>query len=74
MQLMMEDIVHKALTFEERTEMLSNNKDEFIKLVDKSLRHQFELITKLVDRGTYFFDYGNSFMKAIFDAGGKGNS
>ena len=61
----------QGLTFEERTEMLSNNKDEFIKLVDKSLIHHFELIDKLVKRGTYFFDYGNSFMKAVFDAGAK---
>ncbi|HHV02237.1 MAG TPA: urocanate hydratase, partial [Defluviitoga tunisiensis] len=29
------------------------------------------LIKKLVERGTYFFDYGNSFMKAVFDAGVK---
>lgn len=33
-------------------------------------RH-FEVIKKLVARGTYFFDYGNSFMKAIYDAGVK---
>lgn len=26
----------------------------------------FEAIKKLVAKGTYFFDYGNSFMKAIF--------
>ncbi|MCP4367484.1 MAG: urocanate hydratase, partial [Deltaproteobacteria bacterium] len=25
----------------------------------------------LVERGTYFFDYGNSFLKAVFDAGVK---
>ncbi len=61
----------QGLTFEERTEMLNEDKDEFIKLVDKTLVHHFELIEKLVDRGTYFFDYGNSFMKAVFDAGAK---
>ena len=61
----------QGLTFEERTEMLNNNKDEFIKLVDSSLIHHFKLIDKLVKRGTYFFDYGNSFMKAVFDAGAK---
>jgi urocanate hydratase len=23
----------------------------------------------MVDRGTYFWDYGNSFLKAVFDSG-----
>ena len=29
------------------------------------------MICKFHDRGTYFFDYGNSFLKAVFDAGVK---
>ena len=61
----------QGLTFEERTEMLRTDKERFEKLVDKSLVYHFELIKELVDRGTYFFDYGNSFMKAVFDAGAK---
>lgn len=61
----------QGLTFEERTEMLNNNKEKFKELVDKSLVKHFRLIKELVDRGTYFFDYGNSFMKAVFDAGAK---
>ena len=51
--------------------MLAEDKEGFCKLVDKTLKHHFELIKTLVDRGTYFFDYGNSFMKAVFDAGVK---
>ena len=35
------------------------------KLVDKSLRRHYEMICKFHDRGTYFFDYGNSFLKAV---------
>ena len=35
------------------------------------MRRHFEVIRKLVARGTYFFDYGNSFMKAVYDAGVK---
>lgn len=61
----------QGLTFAERTEMLSNDKHKFEDLVNISLKHHFELIKALVDRGTYFFDYGNSFMKACFDAGAK---
>lgn len=61
----------QGLTFEERTKMLATDKEEFIKKVNESLVHHYELIKKLVDKGTYFFDYGNSFMKAVFDAGAK---
>ena len=39
--------------------------------MDASLRRHFNVIRKLVERGTYFFDYGNSFMKAVYDAGVK---
>src|SRR6056297_3014260 len=61
----------QGLSFDERTELLKNNKDEFKKHVDKSLIKHFKLIEKLVDKGTYFFDYGNAFMRAVFDAGAK---
>ena len=60
-----------GLTFEERTRLLAADRDKFKTLVDKSLKRHFELIKALVDSGTYFFDYGNSFMKAIYDAGVK---
>ena len=60
-----------GLTFEERTRLLHESPEQFRHLVDISLRRHFEVIKKLVARGTYFFDYGNSFMKAIYDAGVK---
>src|SRR6056297_2502880 len=61
----------QGVTFDKRTKLLDNNKEKFKKLVDESLRNHFYAIKKLVDKGTYFFDYGNSFMKAVFDAGVK---
>jgi len=61
----------QGLTFEERTEMLKTDKAKFVQLVNQSLAHHFDLIKKLVDKNTFFFDYGNSFMKAIFDSGVK---
>ena len=60
-----------GLSFEQRTELLHKDPARFHQLVDESLRRHFEAIKVLVDRGTYFFDYGNSFMKAIYDAGVK---
>ena len=61
----------QGLTFEERTAMLAEDKNGFINRVNESLIKHYQLIKKLVDQGTYFFDYGNSFMKAVFDAGEK---
>src|SRR6056297_756381 len=61
----------QGLTFEERTIMFAGDKQDFIRRVNESLIKHFQLIKKLVDNGTYFFDYGNSFMKAVFDAGEK---
>lgn len=61
----------KGLTFEQRTQMLNTNKEEFVKLVDKSLAEHYRAVKALVDKGTYFFDYGNAFMRAVFDAGIK---
>jgi urocanate hydratase len=61
----------QGLTFEQRTEMLQNDKEGFRALVNKTLIHHYHLIKTLVERGTYFFDYGNAFMKSVFDAGAK---
>lgn len=61
----------QGISFEERTRMLAEDKEGFIKLVNQTLVKHYHLIKTLVERGTYFFDYGNSFMKAVFDAGAK---
>ena len=60
-----------GLTFEERTELLSKDSQKFEKLVDETLGRHYQAIKELTSRGTYFFDYGNSFMKAIYDSGVK---
>ncbi|MCJ7830524.1 MAG: urocanate hydratase, partial [Desulfobacterales bacterium] len=59
----------QGLTFAERTEMLRNDPGGFAQRVDASLARHFTLIEALVEQGAYFFDYGNSFLKAVFDAG-----
>ena len=61
----------QGISFEERTRLLAEDKKTFIELVNKSLRKHFELIRALHAKGAYFFDYGNSFMRAVFDAGVK---
>ncbi|MCL2573170.1 MAG: urocanate hydratase [Defluviitaleaceae bacterium] len=59
------------ISFEERTQMLAGDRKGFIKLVNQTLRRHYQCVQTLVDRGTYFFDYGNSFLKAVYDAGMK---
>ena len=58
-----------GITFSERTSLLHENPQKFCGLVNESLARHFRAIKALVGRGTYFFDYGNSFMKAVYDAG-----
>ena len=59
----------QGVSFAERTRLLAEDREQFRSLVNASLRRHFELIRALTQRGSYFFDYGNSFLKAVFDAG-----
>jgi urocanate hydratase len=59
----------QGISFEQRTELLKSGPAGFKEMVDTTLRRHYELIKTLADRGTYFFDYGNSFLKAVYDAG-----
>lgn len=60
-----------GISFEGRTELLHSDREEFRKQVDLTLRRHYEAIKTLTERGSYFFDYGNSFMKAMYDSGIK---
>ncbi len=59
----------QGLNFDERTDMLNRDREKFKMRVNESLRRHYEVIRALVGRGCYFFDYGNGFLKAVFDAG-----
>ena len=58
-----------GISFEERTRLLTQDRKQFKRLVDESLKKHYGLIKDITARGTYFFDYGNAFLKAVFDAG-----
>lgn len=60
-----------GMSFAERTRMLKDDPSTFKAKVDESLRRHFDVIRRLVDGGAYFFDYGNAFLKAVWDAGVK---
>ncbi len=59
----------QGLSFAERTRLLAEDRDRFRDLVNESLRRHYQVIRKLSEQGSYFFDYGNAFLKAVFDAG-----
>jgi urocanate hydratase len=59
----------QGIGFEQRTELLQSGHAGFKEMVDTTLRRHYALVKILSDRGTYFFDYGNSFLKAVYDAG-----
>ncbi|SER86478.1 urocanate hydratase [Propionibacterium cyclohexanicum] len=59
----------EGITFEQRGVLLRDDPQQYRELVDKTLRHHIELVETLVASGAYFFDYGNAFLKAVFDAG-----
>lgn len=59
----------QQVSFEERTRLLKDDQDTFCKMVDETLIKHYNAIKVLTERGTYFFDYGNAFMKSVYDAG-----
>ena len=66
--------VPTGMGFAESRELLRDDPAEYAQRVDASLRRQFELIQVMTARGTCFWDYGNSFLKAVYDAGVKEGS
>lgn len=60
-----------GLSFEEGRVLLSENPSLFRQKVDISLKRHFSALKKLTDIGTRFWDYGNSFMASVFEAGEK---
>ncbi|MFA8344457.1 MAG: urocanate hydratase [Rhodothermaceae bacterium] len=60
-----------GVTYEESRKIMETEPEKFKKLVDESLVRHYEVIKKLTKKGSYFWDYGNSFMASIFNAGEK---
>ena len=61
--------VPAGLEFEAARRLLAEDPAASAREVDESLRRQFALIRQMAARGTRFWDYGNSFLKAVLDAG-----
>ena len=60
-----------GVTFEKGRKLMKENPAKFNQLVDESLKRHFRSIKRLTEKGSYFWDYGNSFMASVFEAGEK---
>jgi urocanate hydratase len=58
-----------GLSFDEGRQVLEKDPKLFKEMVDESLRRHYRVLKSLVAKGSYFWDYGNSFMASVFDAG-----
>ncbi|HCM16080.1 MAG TPA: urocanate hydratase [Candidatus Cloacimonas sp.] len=58
-----------GLSFDEGRKLLAADETKFKEKVDESLKKHFETIKSLTQKGSRFWDYGNSFMASVFDAG-----
>lgn len=58
-----------GLTFAQGRDLVRDDPAAFRAHVDASLRRHFQVLGRLVARGARFWDYGNAFLKAVFDAG-----
>ena len=55
-------------TFDEGKKLLITDKDKFMEEVRSTLKKHVEAVNKLADRGMYFWDYGNAFLKEAGEA------
>jgi len=58
-----------GFSFEEGRHILETDPVRFHQLVDASLSRHYHVLQRLTAKGSYFWDYGNSFMASIFEAG-----
>lgn len=55
------------ISFEEGERMIAENPEEFKVEIQKTLRRHVNAVNTMSERGMYFFDYGNAFLKAARD-------
>lgn len=58
-----------GLSFDDGRKLIMQDNAAFKAAVDESLLRHYRVIKRLTDKGSHFWDYGNSFLASIFDAG-----
>jgi urocanate hydratase len=56
-----------GVSFEEGETMIAENPEQFREGIHKTLRRHVDAINIMAERGMYFFDYGNAFLKSARD-------
>ena len=59
----------QGYSFEEAKTLLVEDKERFMAEVQKTLRKHVEIINRMTEKGMYFWDYGNAFLKEAGLAG-----
>ncbi len=59
----------QGYTFQEAKELMARDKSRFMEEVRATLRRHVDAINTLTERGMYFWDYGNAFLKEAGEAG-----
>jgi len=58
-----------GLSFDVSRDLVATDIGAFRKAVDESLRRHYRVLLNLTKKGAHFWDYGNCFMRAVYDAG-----
>ncbi|MEY2963240.1 MAG: Urocanate hydratase [Bacteroidota bacterium] len=61
----------QGMSYEEANEMMAANPDEFKKRIQSTLKNHVKAVNALVEKGMYFFDYGNAFLLESSRAGAE---
>jgi len=58
-----------GVSFEEMRDLLATDREGLKREVDESLARHYRVLKRLTDKGAHFWDYGNAFLRAVYDAG-----
>ena len=58
-----------GVSFDAMRDLLASDRDGFREKVDASLARHYQVLKRLTDKGAHFWDYGNAFLRAVYDAG-----
>ncbi|MEY2970944.1 MAG: hypothetical protein RLZZ599_1317 [Bacteroidota bacterium] len=61
----------QGMSYEESNEMMVNNPKEFKVRIQATLKRHVQAVNALVEKGMYFFDYGNAFLLESSRAGAE---
>ena len=59
----------QGISFEEAKILLNADKPKLMEMIRQTLRNHVEAVNIMVNRGMYFWDYGNAFLKEAGEAG-----